>query len=552
MENISLSQPLFPDKSPSKNAFGRPCKGENKFEKFPYGRLIARKPNDRTYLIYRFHEKEKKMIWLLTGIAAVSLLVLCTVVIVRTATYPFIRTTGPDGPPRSVEPSAQAVERLAGGIRIPTVSDAIDRTDDNPFQAFKAYLPQAYPAIYSRLDTLTINEYGLVFRWPGKNPALPPILLCSHYDVVPVLNYDPSAPDAPLPGWDYPPFSGAVADGRIYGRGTLDMKGMLFSILEATDSLLAEGFRPERDVWIALGFDEETGGTQGALKIARYFEEQGIAFDAVYDEGGIIIAPGLGGIQRTAALVGTAEKGFSTIRITVRGTGGHSSMPPEKGSLVLAAEIIEMLNQERMPAFLTAPVIAFLDRIGGSMGVAQRTAIANRWLLESPLLRSFESNPATNALVRTTTAITMARGSDAANVLASEAEVTVNFRLLPGNTTAQVKRHVENICNGYDVRIEELSTREPSQISPDDVHAFEMIRTSLAGLYPGTIVTPYLTLGGTDAYKYEAVSPNVYRFMPVLLTEQEQGTIHNENESISLENYGRMIAYFRDLIRNYR
>lgn len=406
-------------------------------------------------------KKEKKMIWLLTGIAAVSLLVLCTVVIVRTATYPFIRTTGPDGPPRSVEPSAQAVERLAGGIRIPTVSDAIDRTDDNPFQAFKAYLPQAYPAIYSRLDTLTINEYGLVFRWPGKNPALPPILLCSHYDVVPVLNYDPSAPDAPLPGWDYPPFSGAVADGRIYGRGTLDMKGMLFSILEATDSLLAEGFRPERDVWIALGFDEETGGTQGALKIARYFEEQGIAFDAVYDEGGIIIAPGLGGIQRTAALVGTAEKGFSTIRITVR-------------------------------------------------------------------------------------------GSDAANVLASEAEVTVNFRLLPGNTTAQVKRHVENICNGYDVRIEELSTREPSQISPDDVHAFEMIRTSLAGLYPGTIVTPYLTLGGTDAYKYEAVSPNVYRFMPVLLTEQEQGTIHNENESISLENYGRMIAYFRDLIRNYR
>ena len=152
-------------------------------------------------------KKEKKIIWLLTGIAAVSLLVLCTVVIVRTATYPFIRTTGPDGPPRSVEPSAQAVERLAGGIRIPTVSDAIDRTDDNPFQAFKAYLPQAYPAIYSQLDTLTINEYGLVFRWPGKNPALPPILLCSHYDVVPVLNYDPSAPDAPLPGWDYPPFS---------------------------------------------------------------------------------------------------------------------------------------------------------------------------------------------------------------------------------------------------------------------------------------------------------------------------------------------------------
>lgn len=441
---------------------------------------------------------------------------------------------------------------MAGGIRIPTVSDAIDRTDDNPFQAFKAYLPQAYPAIYSQLDTLTINEYGLVFRWPGKNPALPPILLCSHYDVVPVLNYDPSAPDAPLPGWDYPPSPGAVADGPdLRARHARHER---HAVLDPRSDRLAAcgGIPPGAGRVDRPRIRRGNRGTQGALKIARYFEEQGIAFDAVYDEGGIIIAPGLGGIQRTAALVGTAEKGFSTIRITVRGTGGHSSMPPEKGSLVLAAEIIEQLNREQMPAFLTAPVIAFLDRIGGSMGVAQRTAIANRWLLESLLLRSFESNPATNALVRTTTAITMARGSDAANVLASEAEVTVNFRLLPGNTTAQVKRHVENICNGYDVRIEELSTREPSQISPDDVHAFEMIRTSLAGLYPGTIVTPYLTLGGTDAYKYEAVSPNVYRFMPVLLTEQEQGTIHNENESISLENYGRMIAYFRDLIRNYR
>lgn len=497
-------------------------------------------------------KKEKKMIWLVTGIVVTLLLAICVVMVVRTTTYPFIRTTGPDGPPLNVEPSARAVERLSGGIRIPTISDAIDEPTDNPFKAFKAYLPTAYPTLYSHLDTLTINEYGLVFRWPGKNPALAPILFCSHYDVVPVLNYDPAKPDTALPGWDYPPFSGAVANGRIYGRGTLDMKGMLFSILEATDSLLAEGFRPERDVWIALGFDEEIGGTQGALKIARYFQEQGITFDAVYDEGGIIIAPGLGGIQRTAALVGTAEKGFSTIRITVRGTGGHSSMPPAKGSLVQAAEIIEMLNQQQMPAILTPPVVAFLDRIGGSMGVPQRTAIANRWLLENLLLRSFEGNPATNALVRTTTAITMARGSDAANVLASEAEVTVNFRLLPGNTTAQVKRHVENICDGYDVQIEELSTREPSLISPDDSHAFDMIRTSLAGLYPGTIVTPYLTLGGTDAYKYEAVSPNVYRFMPVLLTEQEQGTIHNENESISLENYGRMIAYFHDLIRNYQ
>ena len=116
-------------------------------------------------------KKEKKMIWLLTGIAAVSLLVLCTVVIVRTATYPLHphHRSGRASPERrTVRPGRRTAGR---GNRIPTVSDAIDRTDDNPFQAFKAYLPQAYPAIYSRLDTLTINEYGLVFRWPGKEPG---------------------------------------------------------------------------------------------------------------------------------------------------------------------------------------------------------------------------------------------------------------------------------------------------------------------------------------------------------------------------------------------
>lgn len=514
------------------------------------GRLIGmERENDPSH---RTMKKRKKIIGIFAGATAATLLTVCLTAIIRTATYPFAKLAGPDGTPDPIRPSDRAVERLAGGIRIPTVSQAVDARENNPFDAFKAYLPAAYPEVYKHLDSMTVNRYGLLLHWRGRDPSLRPILFCSHYDVVPVMNYDPATPDAPLPGWDYPPFSGAVADGRIYGRGTLDMKGMLFSILEAADALLEKGFRPERDVWIAFGFDEEIGGTEGALHIARYFKQQHIVFDAVYDEGGIIAAPGLAGIRRSVALVGTAEKGFSTLRITVYGQGGHSSMPPARGSLVDAAEIIVRLNERQLPAHLTAPVATFLDRIGGSMGFVQRMAIANRWLLESRLLRSFEKQPATAALVRTTTAVTMARGSDAPNVLASEAEVTVNFRLLPGNTTGQVREHVEAVCEGYRTRIEELSAREPSHISPDDVHGFEMIRNTVAGLYPGTVVTPYLTLGGTDAYKYESVSPNVFRFMPVLLTDRERETIHNENESISLENYGRMIAYFRNLIENYR
>ncbi|MCC8143950.1 MAG: M20/M25/M40 family metallo-hydrolase [Tannerellaceae bacterium] len=262
------------------------------------------------------------------GILVVLILVLAGILIVKTVTYPFLKTEKQSSHSAIAIPliSNEALERFAGGIRIPTISaEVYENTNFEPFDRFKAYLPEAYPAIYEAMDTLTINTYGLVFHWKGKNASKKPILFLSHYDVVPVIGYEDDneeylpvdiifqPEDTPAPSsstihtsWDYPPFSGAIARGNVYGRGTLDMKCMLFSILEAADALLAEGFQPEQDIWFAFGHDEEVGGRQGALQIAAYFKEQNITFDAVYDEGGIIAAPGsaLETIDRPVALVG--------------------------------------------------------------------------------------------------------------------------------------------------------------------------------------------------------------------------------------------------------
>lgn len=482
--------------------------------------------------------------------AAAAVGVMAAVVVIRTAAYPFAPIPQTVDAPQAPQPPQQSVERLAAALRIPTVSADVALTVDNPFDSFKDYLPQAYPAIYAAMDTATANRYGLVFRWPGSDPELAPILLLSHYDVVPVIGFDGDTA-APVEGWERPPFAGEIHDGHIYGRGTLDDKGMLFSILEAADALIAEGFRPERDVWFAFGFDEEVSGEQGAKKIAEWFAGQGMRFDAVYDEGSIIAAPGIGGIDATLALIGTAEKGFLTLRITVRGEGGHASMPPAEGALVMAAGIIEGLNSNQMPAKLTPPVESFLDNIGGAMNYVSRMAIANKWLFRGVLLKVLSNHPATNALVRTTTAITMAHGSDADNVLSSTAQVTVNFRLLPGDTVEDVIAHVEKICEGYDTDIEVVSAREASDVSTEDTHAYEMMRRTLAEVYPQAVAAGYLAVVGTDAYKYQTVSDNIYRLMPALVTEREQGTVHNENEHISLDNYGRMIAYFKYLMANY-
>ncbi|MCC8153397.1 MAG: M20/M25/M40 family metallo-hydrolase [Tannerellaceae bacterium] len=236
--------------------------------------------------------------------------------------YPFRNNVTTQNADIAVIPvSEKSVKRFAGGIQIPTISvENYEETNFEAFDRFKQYLKISYPEVYQSLEVFTINTYGLVFHWKGRNSSLNPILLLSHYDVVPVDGYEEEEyftgdtifrfGDTPLEpiqnvqeGWTYPPFSGAVTDGRIYGRGTLDMKGMLFGILEATDALLAEGFQPERDIWFAFGQDEENGGRQGALIIADYFKEQNIIFDAVYDEGSFVLGPGVGGINKPMALV---------------------------------------------------------------------------------------------------------------------------------------------------------------------------------------------------------------------------------------------------------
>ncbi len=485
----------------------------------------------------------KKVFKLILWAVAAGVVALAAVVVVRTAVYPFGEIPAPASGTGEFtgELSQESVDRLTGALRIPTVSGDVDKTADNPFDSFKKYLPQAYPAVYAAMDTVSVNRFGLVFRWPGSDPQLAPVLFLAHYDVVPAAEPE---------GWTHPPFSGEVADGKIYGRGALDDKGTLCSILEAAEDLIAAGFRPRRDVWFAFGFDEEISGMNGAARIAEYFARQGLRFDAVYDEGGIIAAPGLGGIDATTALIGTAEKGYLTLRITVRGEGGHASMPPAEGALVRAAEIMGNLNSRQMPARMTPPVASFLDRVGGAMDYASRMAIANRWLLEGVLLKTMSKNPATNALVRTTTAVTMAHGSDAENVLAPAARITVNFRILPGDTADGVVRHVEKLCEGYDTDIEVVSAREASAVSPEDTPWFGLMCETLAEVYPQAVPAGYLAVVGTDAYKYQAVSGNIYRLMPALLTQAEQATIHNADEHISLENYARMIAWFTNMLGN--
>lgn len=484
----------------------------------------------------------KKMIILF---ATTVIIVIVVIILVRTFTFPFLKADAIKDEIIISGTSEMAIRRLSEGIKIPTVSSYnYEETDFGTFNAFKAWLQSAYPGIYQNMETYTVNEYGLVFIWKGRNSRLDPILFLSHYDVV------PAGDDS----WDYPPFSGAIAKDRIYGRGTLDMKSMLCAILEAADDLIISGFTPERDIYIAFGHDEEAGGLQGASEIVKDFREKNLTFDAIYDEGGVMLRKGsFGLVNSDIALIGVAEKGYVSYRIKVKGQGGHSSMPPTpmQSALGQAAVIVQKLEDNQMKARIIQPVQKLLINIGGAMSFINRMAIANQWLFGPGIISSFSKEPSANTLIRTTTAVTMIKGSDAENVLPPVAEITVNFRILPGNTVEQVSRHVEELCKGFDVEMSKNEELEPSDISTDTTRGYNAMKNAILRIYPGTIVSPYISVVSTDANKYKYVSNNIYRFIPVKLNNDELSSIHDVNEYISIENYGKMIAYFKEIMRDF-
>ncbi|WP_312175281.1 M20/M25/M40 family metallo-hydrolase [Chryseobacterium sp.] len=507
----------------------------------------------------------KKLIFILISL----LILLIIIVLIKTFTYSFKKVSANTTSGWKMIKDDSAIQRLSGGLKIPTVSSGeLGDFNYSTFDTIKEYIKNSYPLVYQNAEFAEVNTYGLVFRLKGSNPSLDPILFLSHTDVVPPGDAEVKdktenifrPDDQPLPAvsevseeWDFGPFSGAVANGRIYGRGSIDMKGMLFSLLESMNNVIKTKYIPQRDIYLAFGFDEEVGGQQGAVKIAEYFRNKNVQFDAVYDEGGLILEKGsVTGINSDIAVIGCAEKGFLSVKIKVKGLGGHSSMPPAESAIGKAAVIMQRLESDQMKPEVTPLINQFFTNVGGSMSFISRMVIANQWLLKPVLLSQLTKNNSTNALVRTTTALTMMKGSDAPNVLSPEVEFIVNFRLLPGNTVKDVKEHIANVTKGFDVEIEEIdSVKEASAVSSSNTRAFQMIEAAIKEIYPTAIATPYLTVGATDAYKYQIVSKNIYRFMPIKINNAEKQSIHSTNEYLSIENYMKMIHYFEFIMRNY-
>lgn len=472
----------------------------------------------------------------LAGIVLIAALILGRAVAFRSRRY----TVEPE-PDCGID-LTRAANRLAGAVRLPTITHTDPtKADRGPFEQFIRYLEQAYPAAHETLEREIVNGYSLLYRWKGLEKGLKPVLFSAHIDVVPVEAGTEQ-------DWLYPPFSGAQAEGFVWGRGTLDVKNQIITVLEAIECLLEQGFTPARDFYLACGHDEEVGGQEGAVHLAALLQSRGISFEYVLDEGGCVTVGAMSGVDRPVAVIGIGEKGFANIRLTAESGGGHSSMPPRHTAAGMIGRAVADLEKHQCPARISNYLKEMLAHIGPEMSFGNRVILANLWLFGPLFKRIFASFPAGNALLRTTTAVTILEAGSQPNVLPQKAGAVVNFRIAPGETGRDLLEHIRAAV-GDKIKAEPLLLNEPSQISPVHSVGFKEIERAVYAVFPEAVAAPYMVMAGTDAVKYEPVCEQIYRFSPYQIPASDLGRIHGTNERISLENIEHGIRFFIELLK---
>ncbi len=438
-------------------------------------------------------------------------------------------------------------ENLSKAIQCKTVSyRESERVDWEEFNKFHKFLDEAYPLIAKTLEKEIVPPANLLYRWKGTRSDLEPIALLAHQDVVPIS-------EGTEDDWNYAPFSGHDDGEFIWGRGSVDMKNHLIAVMESVEALLEDGFVPERDVYLLFGDNEEVvaNSDNGAKDLMTTLKNRGITLESVIDEGGAMVPLNIPGVieNKFLAGVGVAEKGYSDIEIVVNAKGGHSSQPPVHTALGQIAGVIKDLEKNQFKAALNKNMKSLFDEIARECSYPVRLITCNLPLLYPAILEVCKKIPFAACLVRTTTAVTMAQGSPAANVLPQRAAITVNFRAMPGTTKQDLVDHIRKSCKNKDIEINVLNSKEASKFSPTDSRAFGIIRDVSKSLQPGAIVAPYLVMGGTDAYHYEEICENIYRYAPFQLTPELLRNTHGTNERLPIDLMENALLFFKNYIR---
>ena len=437
----------------------------------------------------------------------------------------------------------ELAKRIGGAIRFETISPENPADfDGESFDRLTLYLEGLYPHVFGDLELEKVNDYTLVFKWAGADQELAPALFMAHLDVVPVEG-------AAVEAWTHPPFAGVIEDGYVWGRGALDVKTGALFWLEAIESLLVEGFIPQRTIYLSLGHDEEIGGPNGAVAVAKLFRDRGIRPAFLFDEGGFILdgyplVPG-----KTTALVVTAEKAFFTVRLTARGISGHSSMPPKHTAIGKLARAIVRVEENPMPTRLIAPVREMFEAASAHLPFIERFAFRNLWLTSGIVKRRLLQERVSAPLVRTTFAATLISGGVKDNVIPELAQATINVRRLPGDSPQDVLDPLERAIDDPEIEIEGTNWGEGAKPASVDGFAFSLAAAAVNEVMPDVIVLPGLVPGATDSRHFADLVDEILRFIPQRVHLDLAGGAHGRDERTATEYLSDSLAIAIGMVR---
>lgn len=440
---------------------------------------------------------------------------------------------------------AKAIDRLGEAIQHKTVS--LEDTADINYQAydeFIAFLEQAYPNLHNALDKESVGEYSLLYKWEGSNSDLKPAMFIGHYDVVPTKAGADTL-------WQHSPYSGKVGDDFLWGRGTLDDKSGVMSIMEAVEYLSEQDFQPDRTFYIGLHHDEEVGGVRGAKRISEHMDKKDIKLAYLVDEGLPIAEEIIENVEVPLAMIGVASKGSVNIELTYNQDGGHSSMPPRSTVIGTLSNAVNRIEQRPMDASYRGLIVETFEPLIPYMTYTQRLAFNNTWLFRGIIKNKLSKNPATNAALRTTAAKTIFEAGFKENVLPVEGKVIINFRIHPNDTVDDVAEYVRDRIKNDDIHIRVLDrARNPSEVSSTKAQPYKMLKRTIEESFGEVLVSPALFIAASDARHFHELTSNIYRFRPIRARHEDRSRVHGIDERIGVENYIEMIRFQIRLIEN--
>lgn len=450
----------------------------------------------------------------------------------------------------SLKADPKILQRFIGALNIPTLSYKIHDYDGPQMISLINYIEKNYFAIHNSpfVKREIVANYSLLYTVQGSNPNLRPYMLTSHLDVVPAVRSK----------WSSEPFDAVIKDdGYIYARGTMDAKHLTIGILEATEFLLKNGFKPQRTYYMAFGHDEEVLGLDGAQEIARILKERNKKYDKmeyVIDEGLIISKTHFPGVPHDIGLIGVSEKGYLSLRLSTVGEVGHGSMPPQRTAISKLTHVLSRFHSNTLPSFIGEGVEREMFEILASHSEwPLKLVYANFWLFKPFIEYIFSQNPTLNALIRTTTAITMIEGGTKENVLPDSASAIVNHRLHQAQSIEEVIEFDRKLIDDptIDIQINSPATRA-DPVSPycDTCAGYQLIKQSMLQVYPGTVAVPSIFLAATDSKWYKNLTDSIYRFSAIAVELDEMKCFHGHDERLSVSNYENLLNFYHHLILN--